>query len=125
MGKWANDDYFLDVPLDYLAANGNRLCICSAQPTTYAQAITTYELADVTLASGDYTVGDGDSSGRKVTIGAKSSITIDASGDATHVAIVDTGNTRLLYVTTCATTALTIANTCDTSAWDIEIADPV
>jgi hypothetical protein len=47
---------------------------------------------------------------------------VDTSGTATHVALCDA--TRLLYVTTCTSQALTSGNTVNIPAWDIEIADP-
>ena len=53
---------------------------CSAQPTTYTEANATYALADVTMAGGDFMKSNGDTSGRKVTMGAKSSVLIDTSG---------------------------------------------
>jgi hypothetical protein len=99
---------------------------CSAQPTTYAEGNATYALADVTMAATDYTLANGDTSGRKVTSAAKSSVLIDTSGTATHVALLDVTNSKLLYVTTCASQALTAngSNTVNFPAFDIEIADP-
>lgn len=103
--------------------DGNIMTACSAQPTTRTEAVTTYALADVALTPGtDFTKANGDTSGRKCTIAAKSGVVIDTSGTATHVAICD--GTRLLYVTTCTSQALTAAGTVDFPAWDVEIADP-
>ena len=97
-----------------------------AQPTTYTEANATYALADIVIDSGDFTKANGDTSGRKITIGAQSSVLIDASGTATHVALVITGSSTLLYGTTCTSQALTAngSNTVNVPAWDIEIADP-
>jgi hypothetical protein len=108
----------LDAALDAVAA-GNILTVCSAQPTTRTEAVTTYALADVALAGGDFTKANGDVSGRKVTIAAKSDVAIDTSGDATHVAISD--GTNLLLVTTCTTQTLTSGGTVSTPAFDYEI----
>lgn len=116
----------LDQALNYLKNNVTRQCACSAEPTTYTEAITTYKLADVTLASGDFTVANGDGAGttpRKVTIGSKSD-TVDSSGTATHVALVDVTNTTLLEVTTCTSQALTASNPITFPAWKIEIGAP-
>jgi hypothetical protein len=97
--------------------------ICNAQPTTRTEAITTFKLADVAMTPNtDFTKANGDTSGRKVTVAAKSSVNVDTSGTATHVALCDA--TRLLYVTTCTSQALTSGNTVNIPAWDIEIADP-
>lgn len=124
MGK-ATPDAVLDKPLDEIAT-ATRLIACSAQPTTFTEANATYALADVTMAGGDFTKANGDTSGRKVTMGAKSSVLIDNSGTATHVALVRVSDSTLLYVTTCTSQALTAngSNTVNFPAWDIEIADP-
>ena len=121
MAKLANDDV-MDGALDIVRNNANSMIACSAQPTTRTEAVTTYALADVTMASGDFTKANGDTSGRKLTVAAKSTVTVDTSGTANHVALVD--GTRLLYVTTCTSQALTSGNTVNFPAWDIEIADP-
>lgn len=124
MAKWANDS-MMDAALDYVRANCDKMVACSAQPTTYAEANATYALADATMTvNTDYTLGNGDSSGRKIAVAAKSGITIDASGTATHVALIKTGDSTLRYVTTCTSQALTSGGTVDFPAWDIEIADP-
>lgn len=118
-------DAILDKTLDEIAT-ATKQVLCSAQPTTYAEANSTYALADVTMAGGDYTKANGDTSGRKVTVAAKSSVLIDTSGTATHVALVRVADTTLLYVTTCTSLALTAngSNTVNFPAWDVEIADP-
>ncbi len=96
---------------------------CSAEPTTRTEAVTTYALADVAMTvDTDYTKADGDTSGRKVTMAQKTGVTVDTTGTATHVALVD--GTRLLYVTTCTSQAVTSGNTLTFPAWDIEILDP-
>lgn len=123
----AAPDAMIDAALDYVAAS-NILVVCSAEPTTYAEATSTYALADVALTpgdgNGDFTVGNGDTSGRKVTVGAQSGVTIDSSGTATHVAVCLSSDSTLRYVTTCTSQALVAAGTVDVPAWDIEIADP-
>jgi hypothetical protein len=121
MGKAVHDDV-IDGAHNTIKNNANLMVLCSAQPTTRAEAVTTYALADVAMASGDFTVADGDGSGRKVTIGAKANFPVDTSGTANHVALVD--GTRLLYVTTCASQALTSGNDVSTNAWKAEIGDP-
>jgi len=123
MAKTVHDDV-LDGAFDVLD-QANLMIACSAQPTSRTEAVTTYALADVAMTvNTDYTKANGDVSGRKVTIAAKSTVLIDTSGTATHVALVD--GTRLLYVTTCTSQALTAnaSNTVNFPAWEIEIADP-
>lgn len=125
MAKWLNDGV-LDEPLDYLAANGTRMVVCSAQPTTYVEANATYALADVTMSSGDFTKANGTTDGRKVTVAAKSGVLIDASGTATHVALLNVSGSLLLAVTTCTSQALVAngSNTVNVPAWAIEFGDP-
>jgi hypothetical protein len=123
MAKIVHDDV-LDGAFDVLD-QANLMIACSTQPTTRTEAVTTYALADVAMTvNSDYTKANGDTNGRKVTVAAKSSVLIDTSGTATHIALVD--GTRLLYVTTCTSQALTAngSNTVNFPAWDVEIADP-
>lgn len=124
MAKWANDN-MMDAALDYIRGNCDKMVVCSAQPTTYTEAVTTYALADVAMTvNTDYTLANGSTSGRKITTAAKNDVTIDASGTATHIALVKTGDTTLRYVTTCTSQALTSGGTVDIPAWAIEVADP-
>lgn len=121
MAKSVHDDV-LDGAFDILD-QADLMTACSAEPTTRAEAITTFALADAAMTPNtDYTKANGDTSGRKVTVAAKSTQAIDATGTATHVALVDA--TRLLYVTTCTSQALTSGGTVSFPAWDVEIADP-
>lgn len=123
MGKSIHDDV-LDAALSYLQDNGNEMNVCSQEPTTYTEAHSTYMLAQQALGAGDYTIANGDTSGRKVTVAEQADISVTNSGDATHVAIVDTVNSKLLLVTTCTTQTLTSGNTVTVPAFDDEIADP-
>lgn len=119
-------DYVLDGS-HARTAEGNLRVLCSAEPTTYTEATVTFALADAAMTPGDgndYTIADGDTSGRKVTVAAKNGETVDANGDVTHEAIVDTGNTRLLRVTTVPSQTLTSGNQVNMGAWAVEIADP-
>lgn len=97
-------------------ANCNLMIACSAEPTTRAEAVTTYALADVAMSGTDFTPAT-DGTGRKLTVGAKSGVPIDVTGTATHIALVD--GTRLLYVTTCTGQLLTSGGTVDFPAFNI------
>jgi hypothetical protein len=123
MAKIVHDDV-LDGALNIIKNNCTRMVACSAQPTSYTEGNATYALADVTMASGDFTNANGDTNGRKTTVAAKSTITVDTTGTANHVCLLDVTNSKLLYVTTCTSQALTSGNTVNFPAWDIEIADP-
>ena len=118
------DDTVLDGAFDILD-QADLMTVCSSQPTTYTEAITTYKLADIAITPNtDFTKGNGDTNGRKVTVAAKSGVTIDSSGTATHIALTKSSGSVLLYVTTCTSQVLTAGGTVDFPAWDIEIADP-
>ena len=123
MAKSIHDD-ILDAAFDELIANGNEINVCSQEPTTYAEAHTTYKLAQHVLAGGDYSKANGDVSGRKVTVAQQADIEVLANGTATHIAITDTINSTLLLVTTCTSQVLTDGNTVTIPAFDDEIADP-
>jgi hypothetical protein len=124
MGKKMDDS----VPDTMLAkiATATRLVVTSAEPANFAG------IAAVTLGSyvmtaglggGDYSAAaNGDTSGRKVTVGAQSGNNASASGTATHVCLDD--GTTLLYVTTCPSVATNSGQPFNVAAWDIEILDP-
>lgn len=124
MGKSIHNDV-LDQSLNYIKNNATRLAVCSAEPTTYTEAITTYKLADVDIDSSDFTgPSDGDVSGRKIRINAQGDVPVDSSGTATHIALVDVTNTKLLLVTTCTSQAIVASSTVDVPAFDYELPDP-
>ncbi len=114
----------LDAALDEIATS-TRLTVLSGEPANFA-GIAALLLASVALTAGDgngdFTIADGDTSGRKLTVAQQSSISITATGTATHVGLDDA--TDLQYVTTCTSQALTSGGTVTVPAWDIEIADP-
>jgi hypothetical protein len=121
MAKSVHNDV-LDGALGVIDTNANSMIACSAEPTSRTEAVTTYALADVAMTGTDFTISDGDTNGRKLAVAAKTGVTVDTTGTATHIALVD--GTRLLYVTTCTSQALTQGNTVDFPTWDIEISDP-
>lgn len=121
MAKSVHDDV-LDAALNVIKTNSTYMCFCSAQPTTRAEAYTTYMLATQATVTGDFTLANGDSSGRKFTMAAKSAISITNSGTCTHIAFVD--GTRLLAVTTTVSQPLVAGGTFDNPAFDFEFADP-
>lgn len=127
MGLFCHDD-ILDLLLDGLANSGDRLCVCSTEPTTYTEATSTYKLAIHTLTAGDgngdWTIANGDASGRKLTLAEQAAISVDATGTAAHIAIADSGNSKLLFVLNCTSQSLTQGNTVTVPTFDIEVADP-
>lgn len=120
-------DAVLDAALEFIADNGDRLDVCSQQPTTYAEATSTYTLGNTTLTvgagNGDYTLGDGDTSGRKLTVAQQTGFNFSGTGTATHVAITN-GTDTLYAVTTITSQAVASGNPATVNAFDIEIGDP-
>lgn len=118
-------DRVFDNGLSVLDTEANRLDICSQEPATYAEATSTYTLGNKTSLS----VGapaDRVGGGRRVTVAEITDGSVTGTDDATHWAITDTGNSRLL-----ATGALsgggqsvTSGNTFTLPAFDIGIPDP-
>lgn len=121
MAKYLHPTGVLDGLLDKIAT-GTIMTVCSAQPTTRAEAVTTYALADVVMAGGDYTKANGDTNGRKITTAQKAAVPIDTTGTATHIAICDA--TNVLLVTTCTSQLLTSGGTVTIPAFKCETSDP-
>ena len=121
MGKFLHDDVLEQGP-KLIKDNANLMILCSQQPTTRTEAVTTYALADQAMVTGDFTFADGDTSGRKLTVAAKSAIDVDVTGSGDHVALVD--GTRLLAVTTCPSVSVDSSGTVDIATFDVECSDP-
>ena len=96
MGKVAPNE-MIDAALDYVAGS-NYYTVCSGSPATYADAKATLILAGIGITSACFTKAD-DTSGRKLTMTAKTSASITASGSALAVCLIDTGGSTLRYVT--------------------------
>jgi hypothetical protein len=96
------------------------LTVCAGQPTSFAD-IAARKLATVVIDGSDFTKADGDTSGRKVTVGTQIDMSITATGTADHIAIDDGTD---YAITTCTSQALTSGNKVTTPAFDIEIAGP-
>lgn len=125
MTKFCTDSA-LDAALDKISAESDRIVACNAYPTTYTQAISTYKLAISNISGADFTKANGDTSGRKLTVGQKASVPVSVTGSVNHIALVNiSGAGSVIYVTEVSTTqTLTSGNTMTFEAWDIEIRDP-
>lgn len=123
MAKWSNDSG-LDAALTWFK-DCDIMHLCKSQPANYA-ALATTTLGSVAMVPGDFTLADGDTSGRKVTIAAKTISAASGSdaGTTLHAALAKTGDTTLRYVTTIPTQAITSGNPLQIGAWKIEISDP-
>tara|TARA_R110002167_G_scaffold71463_1_gene201673 strand:+ start:108 stop:479 length:372 start_codon:yes stop_codon:yes gene_type:complete len=119
------NDRVFDNGLSVLDTEANKIVITSQEATTYTEANATYALGDSTSLS----VGapaDRAGGGREVTVAAITDGSVTATGTATHYAIVDTSNTRLLATSTLtASQAVTTGNTFTLSSVAIGIPDPV
>ena len=113
-----------DSGLDYLDTNGSHLYICSQEPTTYTEAITTYALgskATPTISA----PADAAGGGREVTVSAITDGSVSADGTATHFAIVYATGTELLVTgALSASQSVTNGNTFTLTEFKVTLPDP-
>ena len=119
------NDRVFDNGLTVLDTEANKITITSQEVTSYTEGNATYALGNSTsisiAAPSDRTGG-----GRKVTVSAITNGSVTANGTATHYAILDTVNSRLLATgSLTASQVVTSGNTFTLSAFDIGIPDPV
>lgn len=114
-------DRVLDLGLNVLSTEANRLDICSSEPATYAAATSTASLGNKTgLSVGSPAARTPD--GRRVTIATITDGDVTDTATATHWAITDTVNSRLLATGALAEgQAVTDGNTFTLAAFDIGI----
>lgn len=117
------NDRVFDNGLSALTSEVNKLTVTSAEATTYTEGNATYALGNKTTP----TVGspsDRSPSGRKVTISAITDGSVTATGTATHWALLDTSNSRLLATgSLSASQSVTNGNTFTLAAFDVGIPD--
>jgi hypothetical protein len=118
------NDRVLDNGLTVLDTEANKIVITSQAPTTYTEANSTYALGNSTsLSIANPT--DRAGGGREVIVAAISDGTLTATGTASHYAIIDTVNSRLLAVSTLTSSqVVTSGNTFTLSSVSIGIPDP-
>ena len=118
-------DAALDDLLQYLIDNAEDLHVCSQEPVTYTEAITTYTLGDKQTI----TVGaqaDRTPNGRKSAVSAITDGDITGTGTVTHWAIVDVTGTALLATGALSSSqAVTSGNTFSLATFDIGVPDAV
>lgn len=95
------------------ALDDTRATVIAASLATVAMTVNT-----------DYTKADGagGAGSRKVTMAAKSGVSVATTGTATHVALIDA--TNVLLATTCTSQALTSGNTVNIPAWTHDFSVP-
>jgi hypothetical protein len=123
MAAFLHDD-ILDAALSYISTNTENLYICSAQPTTYAEAQTTYKLG--TKASPSFgSLANGDVSGRKLPVNAISDGVVNSNGNAKWVALCDNSASKLLATQELnAYKDIVTGSPFTLTAFDIEFPDP-
>ena len=118
------NDRVFDNGLTVLDTEANAIHVTSQEATTYAEATSTYSLGNSTSLS----IGapqDRTGGGREVVVAAITDGSVTGTGTATHYAIVDTVNSRLLATSTLtASQAVTSGNTFTLSSVAIGIPDP-
>jgi hypothetical protein len=118
------NDRVLDNGLTVLDTEADKIVITSQAATTYAEANATYALGNSTSLSIAAPTDRG-AGGREVVVAAVSDGAVTATGTASHYAIIDTVNSRLLAVSTLTTSqAVTNGNTFTLSSISIGIPDP-
>lgn len=118
---YINDEVF-DQGLDYADTNGTRVDICSQEPTTYAEATSTYTLGNKTSVSTGATT-NGDVDGRKVVVAAITGGSVTGTGTATHWALTDGSSVLIATGALSSSTSVTTGNTFSLGAFDIGIRD--
>lgn len=118
-------DRVFDNGLTVLDTEANKILITSQEAANYTEANSTYALGNSTslsiAAPSDRTGG-----GREVVVAAVSDGSVTGSGVATHYAIVDTVNSRLLATGSLTTSqTVTTGNTFSLGSFTIGIPDPV
>jgi len=121
------DDSILDAALNQIRNNCNLMTACAGEPLNFAAANVggANYLAGVAMSAADFTVANGVPSGRKAAVASKSGINVTNTGTGDHIALLDTVNSLLLYVTTATALGLTAGSSLTLGGWNIEIADPV
>lgn len=104
-------------------ATGTALHICSGTPADRA-AVLTNSLATVALDAGDFTIADGDTSGRKTTVGAQAAVPVTATGTPAHYCIIDATVLLARTEVDAGSPGLTSGSTTDIPAVDLEFLDP-
>ncbi|OYZ13954.1 MAG: hypothetical protein B7Y35_09035 [Sphingomonadales bacterium 28-64-96] len=122
MAKFASNEV-LDAALA-VVAGANRMLLLAGQPASYAAA-QAGTLAETAMVPADFTLAAGSGGGRQLTVAARAGLVAQAAGTADHVALVDVGGRRLLYVTTCPAQPLAAGNSVAVASWQVSIGAPL
>ena len=120
-GYLHNDTY--DAALNVIVNATKTLHITSQQVSTFAN-VATYTLGNKTSPSVGAPANH--TTGRKVTVAAITGGSVTATGTATHYAVVDTANSKVLASQALsASQAVTSGNTFSLAAFDIAFPAPI
>ena len=112
-----------DDGLSTLTTNGTRLDICSTEPTTYAEATSTYTLGNEgTLSIGS--PADRTGGGREVTVAAITDASITSTGTAAFYAITNGSDTLYATGSLSSSQGVSSGNTFSLGSFTIGIPDP-
>lgn len=117
-------DRVLDLGLNVLDTEATHIYICSSEPATFAAATTTAALGSRNFGAGGCFGAPSarTPSGRRVTSTAITDGSVTGTGTATHWAVTDNTNSRLLATgNLSASQAVTSGNTFTLGAFDIGI----
>lgn len=123
-------DDVLDNGLEEIQTDATTITLCAGAPTTLSDAITNLgtgsgkKLADVTVNASDWGIANGSPDGRTLTMTAQTGITVDITGTADHLAVVD-GSRLLLVIPLSSSVGITATNTVTIGSWTYRIPDPV
>ena len=99
MAKYAHPDV-LDQGINYIKTNCNKMAVIDAY--TFGNSYSTVNgdiLAEVSMTSTDFTLGTSGNNRTLTTAAGKSDASANATGTASHIAFVDTVNSKVLWVT--------------------------
>lgn len=99
MAKWVHSDV-LDNGPSFIKANCNKMAVISAYTAGDSYAtVNAAVLADVAMTSTDFTLGSSGSNRTLTTASGKQDASANAAGSASHIAFLDTTNSKVLWVT--------------------------
>lgn len=99
MAKYAHPDV-LDQGPNFIKTNCNKVILLDAYTfgDSYVTVLTNL-LAEATMVSGDFTLGTSGNNRTLTTAAGKQDASANAGGAASHIAFVDTVNSKVLWVT--------------------------
>lgn len=99
MAKYAHPDV-LDQGINYIKTNCNKIAVVSAY--TFGDSYATVNgniLAEASMTSTDFTLATSGNDRTLTSAAGKSDASANATGTASHIAFVDTANSKVLWVT--------------------------